>query len=123
MSSTMTLGGRRRWCTASIHLVRRAARAARFSGCVSHAVSNRPIWLAEAAVAWMARSPTTQRIAGSRRSRSASFHVLIAGEPPKHGLPQQTHQHMTTVLPSACVGEQVTRHGAEAEGIIKFAID
>jgi hypothetical protein len=29
---------------------------------------------------------------------------------------------MTAALPGTCVGEQVTRHGAEAEGIIKFAI-
>ena len=36
-------------------------------------VSNRPIWLAEAADPVIARSPTTQRIAGSRHSRSASF--------------------------------------------------
>jgi hypothetical protein len=49
-------------------------------------------------------------------------HVFVSGEPPKHGLPQQTDQHMTAVLPGTCVGEQVTRHGAEAEGIIKFAI-
>ena len=30
-------------------------------------------WLAEAAIQSIARSPTTQRIAGSRHSRSASF--------------------------------------------------
>ena len=39
----------------------------------SHFVSKRPIWLAEAADPVIARSPTTQRIAGSRHSRSASF--------------------------------------------------
>jgi hypothetical protein len=33
----------------------------------------RPIWLAEAADPVIARSPTTQRIAGSRHNRSASF--------------------------------------------------
>ena len=49
-------------------------------------------------------------------------HVFVSGESPKHGLPQQTDQHMTAVLPGTYVGEQVTRHGAEAEGIIKFAI-
>ena len=49
-------------------------------------------------------------------------HVFVSGESPKHGLPQQTDQHMPVVLPGTYVGEQVTRHGAEAEGIIKFAI-
>src|SRR6516162_8072830 len=51
----------------------RSASAARFSGRLSHCVSKRPIWLAEAAEPVIARSPTTQRIAGSRHSRSASF--------------------------------------------------
>jgi hypothetical protein len=36
-------------------------------------VSKRPIWLAEAAYPVIARSPTTQRIAGARHSGSASF--------------------------------------------------
>ena len=40
---------------------------------LGHFVSKRPIWLAEAAAPVTARSPTTQRIAGSRHSRSASF--------------------------------------------------
>src|SRR5271170_7750740 len=62
MSSTMTLGGHRR-CTLSIHWPGRSARAARFSGRLSHLVSKRPIWLAEVANPLIARSPTTQRIA------------------------------------------------------------
>ena len=36
------------------------------SGQLSHFVSKRPIWLAKAADLVIARSPTTQRIAGSR---------------------------------------------------------
>jgi hypothetical protein len=47
--------------------------AARFSGRASHSVSKRPIWLAEAPRPIGALPPTTQRIAGSRHSRSASF--------------------------------------------------
>src|SRR5262249_25057794 len=50
------------------HWPGKSARAARFSG-----DSKRPIWLAEAAKPMMARSPTTQRIAGSRHSLSASL--------------------------------------------------
>ena len=42
-------------------------------GRLNHFVSKRPIWLAEAADPLIARSPTTQRIAGSRHSLSASF--------------------------------------------------
>src|SRR6516164_1498385 len=48
MSSTIILGGRR-WCTLSIQWRERSASAARFSGRLSHFVSKRPIWLAEAA--------------------------------------------------------------------------
>jgi hypothetical protein len=47
--------------------------AARLSGRLSHFVSKRPIWLAEAAEPVIARSPTTRRIVGSRHSLSASF--------------------------------------------------
>jgi len=72
MSSTTILAGRR-CCTLSIHWPGRSVSAARFSGRQSHFVSNRPIWLAEAAYPVIARSPTTQRIAGSRHSLSASF--------------------------------------------------
>jgi hypothetical protein len=61
------------WCTLSIHWPGRSARATRFSGRLSHFVSKRPIWLAEAAEPAIAWWPTTQRIAGSRHSRSASF--------------------------------------------------
>jgi hypothetical protein len=72
MSSTIIFGGSR-WCALSIHWPGSSASAARFSGRQSHFVSKRPIWLAEAATPVTARSPTTQRIAGSRHSRSASF--------------------------------------------------
>jgi len=63
----MVLGGRR-WGTLSIHLSGRSASAARFSGRISRFVSKRPIWLAESAEPVIARSPTTQRIAGSQHS-------------------------------------------------------
>jgi hypothetical protein len=46
---SMTILGRRRCCTLSIHWPDKSARAARFSGQLSHFVSKRPIWLAEAA--------------------------------------------------------------------------
>src|ERR1700730_9582145 len=61
MSSTTILGGPR-WCPLSTHRPGRSARAARFSGRLSHFVSKRPIWLAEAAHPGIARSPTIQRI-------------------------------------------------------------
>jgi hypothetical protein len=51
----------------------RSARAAGFSGRLSHFASKRPIWPAEAANPWIAQSPTTHRIAGSGYSRFASF--------------------------------------------------
>ena len=49
-------------------------------------------------------------------------HVFISGKPPEHGLPQQPNQCMAAVLAGACVGELLTRHRAEAEGIVEFAI-
>lgn len=54
-------------------LARQIGECSEFLGWVSRALSKRPIWLAEAAAPWIARLPTTHRIAGSRHSRSASF--------------------------------------------------
>src|SRR6516162_1116008 len=57
-----------------VHLGDRlAAKIGRFPGRLRRLASTRPNWLAEAADLVIAPSPTTQRIAGSRRSLSASF--------------------------------------------------
>jgi len=50
-----------------------SANAVRFCVDVIAPVSKRPIWLVDAARSSIARPPTTQGIAGSRPSRSASF--------------------------------------------------
>jgi hypothetical protein len=55
------------------HLPDRSVSADRLVSVASHCVSKRPIWLGEAAQARAALPPTIQRIAGSWRSRSASF--------------------------------------------------
>src|SRR3954452_17590168 len=72
MSSTIPFTGRRA-CTRSIQRPLRSASAERLAAWVSTSVSNRPIWLVEAACSVTARPPTTQRMAGSCASRSASF--------------------------------------------------
>src|SRR3954463_8596312 len=72
MSSTIPFTGRRA-CTRSIQRPLRSASAERLAAWVSTSVSNRPIWLVEAACSATARPPTTQRMAGSCPSRSASF--------------------------------------------------
>src|SRR4051794_2620832 len=72
MSSTIPFTGRRA-CTRSIQRPLRSASAERLAAWVSTSVSNRPIWLVEAACSATARPPTTQRMAGSCASRSASF--------------------------------------------------
>jgi hypothetical protein len=73
----------------SIHRLGSSASAARFSGRLSHFVSKRPIWPAEAAEPAIARSPATQRIAGSPHSFLGVVHVLIGGQPPEHRLAEQ----------------------------------
>src|SRR5215210_834437 len=72
MSSTIPFTGRRAW-TRSIQSPLRSVSAARFLASVITSVSKRPIWLVEAACPVTAAPPTTQRIAGSCASRSASF--------------------------------------------------
>src|SRR3954462_139672 len=72
MSSTIPFTGRRA-CTPSIQRPLRSVSAARLLASVITSVSKRPIWLVEAACPVTAWPPTTQRIAGSCASRSASF--------------------------------------------------
>src|SRR5215210_7125714 len=72
MSSTIPLTGRRAW-TRSIQSPLRSVSAASFLASLITSVSKRPIWLVEAAFCVTARPPTTQRIAGSSASRSASL--------------------------------------------------
>jgi hypothetical protein len=96
MSSTIILGARR-WCTLSIQRPDRSASAARFSGRLSHFVSKRPIWLADAAKPIIARSPTTQRIGRVAAQPLGVVHVLVAGQPPEHRLTQQPRQPVTAI--------------------------
>src|SRR5216683_2865185 len=117
----MILGGRR-WCTVPIQSPGRSARVARFSGRASHSVSKRPIWLAEAARPIGAPPPTTQRIAGSRHNRSASFTVLVAGKPPEYRLPQQPDQQVPSILAGARLGQSMAAARRQSENVVQFAV-
>src|SRR5271168_955032 len=121
MSSTMVFGGFR-WCTLSIHWPDRSARAARFSGRVSHSVSKRPIWLAEAADPVIARSPTTQRIAGSRHKPFGVVHILVAGQPAKYRLPQQPDQQMPAVFARARFRQSLAAACSQAKNVVQLAV-
>jgi hypothetical protein len=73
-------------------------RAARFSRWVSHFVSNRPIWPAEAAEPGdrpVAHEPTHRRIAVHP---FGIIHILVADQPPEHQLSQQARQPMAPVV-------------------------
>ena len=89
---------------------------------MSHGVWKRPIWLGDAGAPEADLRPTIQRIAGSWRRRSGVVYVLISRKPREHGLPQQPDQGMATILAGAGVSERAACHGAEAEGVVKFAI-
>jgi hypothetical protein len=69
----MIVFGGRRSCTRSIQVPPRSLSAARFSSVARISVSNRPIWLVDAACWSTALPPTIQRMAGSRARRSASL--------------------------------------------------
>ena len=99
MSSTTILGGRR-VCTLSTQWPGRSVRAARFLGRLGHLVSNRPIWLAEAADPVIARS----------------------SEPSEHRLTQQARQSVATVLAGARVGERIGARLGQPDRIIQLAI-
>jgi hypothetical protein len=72
MSKTIAFGGLPS-CTRSIQMPGKSASAARLSSVANSSVSNRPIWLVQAAPPSTALPPTIQRMAGSHDRRSASF--------------------------------------------------
>src|SRR5450631_4237494 len=80
--------------------------ADRFFSAVSHRVSKRPIWLADAAHPEAALPPTIQSIAGSWRSRSASLTSAYPARRPNTAC--------LSIPTSACgeVGQPFARHGA-----------
>ena len=51
-----------------------------------------------------------------------AIYDFISSKPSECGLPQQSNQQMAAVPASTCVGEHLACHGAEAEGIVEFAI-
>src|SRR5207302_1256383 len=69
----------------------------------------------------IARSPTTQRMAGSRHSRSASF-TSSYGKPAEHRLPQKGDEQVTTVLAGAHIREHVTSYAGQARRVVQLAI-
>jgi hypothetical protein len=65
--------------------------------------------------------PTIQRIAGSWRRRSASFTSSYPARRPNTE-PEQPGQCVPTILTTACVGQNITRHLGQTEYVVEFAI-
>ena len=104
------------------HWPGRSASVARLSGQLSHSVSNRPIWLAEAADPVIARSPTTQRIAGSRHGLSASFTSSQSASRPNTDCRGKSTSGCRPFLPVLEFGVRVGPRIGQAERIIQLAI-
>src|SRR5271156_3855001 len=49
-------------------------------------------------------------------------HILVSGKPSKYRLPEQPGQLVPTILASACVGQNITRHRRQPEHVVEFAI-
>src|ERR1700730_18095611 len=49
-------------------------------------------------------------------------HIFISGKSPKYGLPQHPDECMPAILASACVGERIPRHRAEAQRVVQFPV-
>lgn len=47
-------------------------------------------------------------------------HVIISGETPEHGLPNQPDQSMAAVPAGPRVGKHVPGHCAETEGVVEY---
>src|SRR5499427_8847993 len=50
------------------------------------------------------------------------IHILVSGKATKYRLPEQPGQCMPTILATACVGQNVTRHLGQTEHVVEFAI-
>ena len=49
-------------------------------------------------------------------------HVLVSSKATKYRLPEQTGQCVPTILASACVGQNITRHRRQPEHVVEFAV-
>jgi hypothetical protein len=93
-----------------------------FAGRVNHSVSNRPIWLAEAANPCnhsVADHPAHCRVAAQP---IGVVNILVAGQPTEYRLPQQSGQPMATIFAGARVGERIGTRLGQPDRIIQLAI-
>src|SRR5262249_6648522 len=49
-------------------------------------------------------------------------HILVSGKATKYRLPEQPGQCVPTILATACVGQNITRHLGQTERVVEFAI-
>src|SRR5262249_28578035 len=49
-------------------------------------------------------------------------HILVSGKATKYRLPEQPGQRVPTILATACVGQNITRHLGQTEYVVEFAI-
>src|SRR5262249_58803309 len=49
-------------------------------------------------------------------------HTLVSGKATKYRLPEQPGQCVPTILATACVGQNITRHLGQTEYVVEFAI-
>src|SRR6516164_11743687 len=103
MSSTVIFSAAGAPCQSTVRADRQERHGSRAGLAASS--SKRPIWLAEAAESVIARSPSTQHIAGSRHSLSAAFYVLAAGQPPEHDWRNKPANRWRRFFPGARLGE------------------
>ena len=63
-------------------------------------------------------------LAGSRIATEpvSVVDILVSGKATEHRLPQHPDQAVAAVLASARVGEHVTGHRAETEGLVEFTV-
>src|SRR6516165_10791078 len=119
MSSTMPRGGLRP-CTRSIHWPDRSARAAKFSGEPLRLEAPHLTRRSRAALRrFAADNPAHSRIVAQALG---VVHILVSGKTTKYRLPEQPGQCVPTILATACVGQNITRHLGQTEYVVEFTI-
>ena len=68
------------------------------------------------------KPPALRLTAEARMEPPHVVHVLVAGEPSEHRLPQQSDECMPTIPAGACIREHVTSHVGQADRIVQLPI-
>src|SRR5215472_6322728 len=102
--------------------------AGKVSQCRKVRICRKPLCLEPAHLTRRRRAPL-RRFAADNPAHSrivaqalGVVHILVSGKATKYRLPEQPGHCVPTILATACVGQNITRHLGQTEYVVEFAI-